>query len=296
MDELKSFRAADGATLRYRRWQPPDRADAPALVLLHGAASNGSRWWRFCETTRLAADQRLLRPDLRGHGGSVWRGPARMERWSDDLVELLDAEGPQQAILVGHCLGANLAAHCAARHPQRVRALVLVEPMLCEALLGKLAGLRPYAPLLRALILLIQAGNRLGLRRSRFPELDLKALDLSFAEALAHPDGAAQLKTRYASPRHDMKNLPMAQYLENLLQVLRPLPLEHIACPTLALLSCGRYMADPAITRRGLARVADLRVQDIDAEHWIPTEQPTAMREAIEAFVGSLVVPPRPCG
>lgn len=288
MDEVRTLHAADGVALRYRRWQPSGRESAPALVLLHGAASNGSRWWRFCETTRLATDHRLLRPDLRGHGGSIWRGPARMERWSDDIVDLLDAEGLQQAVLVGHCLGANLAVHCAARHPQRVRALALVEPMLPEALLGRLAGLRPYAPLLRSLILLIQLGNRLGLRRRRFPELDLKALDLSFAEALAHPDGAAQLKTRYASPRHDMKNLPLAQYLENLLQVLRPPPLERIACPTLALLSAGRYMADPAITRRGLARVADLSVQDIAAEHWIPTEQPTAMREAIEAFVGGL--------
>lgn len=291
MDEVGQYHAGDGARLRYRRWRPAGPDAAPALVLLHGAASNGSRWWRFCETSALAASHRLLRPDLRGHGGSVWRGPARMERWSDDLVELLDAEGLDRAVLVGHCLGANLAAHCAARHPDRVRALVLVEPMLRSALLGRLRQLRRVTPLLRAVILLVQAANRLGLRRRQFPELDLKALDLQFAEALAHPEGTALLKARYASPRHDMKNLPLAQYLENLLQVLRPLPLARIACPTLALLSMGRYMADPALTRAGLAALHGVEIRELAAAHWIPTEQPVAMREAIDAFVAGL--PPR---
>ena len=44
------------------------------LVLLHGLASNSTRWWHFAANTRLREGWKLLRPDLRGHAGSSDRG------------------------------------------------------------------------------------------------------------------------------------------------------------------------------------------------------------------------------
>lgn len=277
------YRADDGARLAYRAARPAAAARG-ALLLLHGAASNGTRWWRFCAESALRADHLLLRPDLRGHGGSIQRRPANMERWADDLVALLDHAGVERALVAGHCLGANLAVHLAARHPQRCAGVVLVEPMLREALCGTLARLRPWSPLLRLLVATIGGVNALGLRRRRFAPLDLELLDRSVQEVDAAA-GEAALHARFASPRKDLQTLPTAQYLSNLVEVLRPLPLAAVRCPALALLSTGKLMADPLRTRAGLAALPAAEIVEIDAQHWIPTEQPDAMRDAIDAWV-----------
>ncbi|MFN3842135.1 MAG: alpha/beta fold hydrolase [Rehaibacterium terrae] len=280
MDAVCRFRAADGVELGYRRWRPRAERGMP-LVLLHGAASNGTRWWHFVATTTLRHGHRLIRPDLRGHGLSLWRGPADMARWSDDLAELLDQERIARAHIGGHCLGANLALHFAARHPGRCAGLVLIEPMVRSALVGTLARLRPLTPLLRLLVALLRGGNRLGLHRRHLRPLDLEALDRSVQGAI----GSSAMLRRYGSPWHDLRTLPSAQYLANLLEVLRPLPLARVRSPGLAVLSRGRLMADPARTRAALAILPGIEFVELDARHWIPTEQPDAMRECIDAWV-----------
>ncbi|HEY6236050.1 MAG TPA: alpha/beta fold hydrolase, partial [Candidatus Elarobacter sp.] len=91
-------------------------------MLLHGMASNLTRWSEFLEQTTLKSEWNIVRPDLRGHGESIMRGRIGMEIWSGDLVELLDAEHGERAVFIGHSLGAHLALHFAARFPTRVRA------------------------------------------------------------------------------------------------------------------------------------------------------------------------------
>jgi len=44
-------------------------------------------------------------------------------------------------------------------------------------------------------------------------------------------------------------------------------------------------MTDPARTRRALAALPDCDVVQIEAVHWIPTEQPEAMRATIEDWL-----------
>jgi len=44
-------------------------------------------------------------------------------------------------------------------------------------------------------------------------------------------------------------------------------------------------MTDPARTRRALTVLPDCDVVEIDAVHWIPTEQPEAMRTTIEDWI-----------
>ncbi len=255
------------------------------MVLLHGAASNSTRWWNLVGASKLGRDRALLRPDLRGHGASVWRGPACMDVWSDDLADLLREEGEAEAYVLGHCLGANLAVHFAARHPALARGLVLVEPMPQGALVGSTARLRTFAPLVRLAVTLVRAANKVGLRRRRFEALDLEALDRQVFETSGSAAARRGLIRRYGSPWHDLRTLPTAQYLQNLLELLRPLPLAPIRCPCLALLSKGRLMADPARTRLALRELGKLEIAEIQAQHWIPTEQPEALREQVDTWV-----------
>jgi esterase len=61
-----------------------------------------------------------------------------------------------------------------------------------------------------------------------------------------------------------------------------------IRAPTLALVSMGGGFADPAVTNRLLGELQGLQIVRLEAEHWIPTEQPVAMRKAIESWCLSL--------
>jgi len=283
-----TLKTADGATLAYRRSHCDATAPGVPLLFIHGAASNVTRWSELVETTTLAETRDLLRVDLRGHAQSLHRCPTSLEIWSDDIAAILAHENIPRAILVGHCLGANVAAMFAARHPDKTAGLVLVEPMLRDALTGTLRHLKPLAPLLRIAIIAIRLLNRLGIQRRRLETLDLRALDNEFRQHLAKPGGIEALVERYASPLEDLKTMPAANYLSDLVEVMRPLPLEKIRAPFLALLSTGRALADPPLTRTLLSTLPRGEIVDVEAKHWIPTEQPEAMRSAIEAWCARL--------
>lgn len=281
MEEARTFTTADGARIAYRL----TRRGAPrrTLVLLHGLASNMTRWWNFLAGTRLAQDWDLLRLDLRGHGGSVCRGRVGMDVWCDDLAGLLRAEGVPQAEIVGHCLGANLALWFAHGHPSLVSGLVLIEPMFRAALTGRMAAVAALRPLIAALVPPLRLLAALGVHRRRLEPLDLEDLDRAAQAAMAATGGFPG--GRYASPVHDLRILPTVVYLQDLVAVTGPLPeLTAIRTPALALLSSGGAFGDPRTTERLLDGLPDCRVERLDALHWIPTEQPQAMREAIERW------------
>jgi len=284
METAHRLVTVDGASIAYRRRHAATPAAGLPLVLIHGAASNMTRWSEFVDATRLTADHDILRLDLRGHNQSVCRSRIGLEIWADDIAAILQQEGFSKAILIGHCLGANVAVTFAARHPQNTAGIVLVEPMLRDALTGALRKLRPYSWLLTLVIGVIHLANRLGLYRRHIETLDLRELDREFRQRLAQPGGAEALERRYASPLHDLKIMPSANFFQDLVEVVRPLPLNRVQAPSLALLSTGRTFADPDITRTLLARLPQGDIQTLESKHWIPTEQPAAMRNAIDSW------------
>jgi esterase len=95
---------------------------------------------------------------------------------------------------------------------------------------------------------------------------------------------------RYASPWYDLKIMPSAIFLQDVLEVIRPLPLEKIQAPFLALLSTGHTFVNPEITAALLSGLAQGEIHTLEAKHWIPTEQPQAMRQLIEAWVATVTV------
>lgn len=246
----------------------------PTIVFLHGLASNGTRWWDFVARTRLTG-WRILRPNLRGAAGASDRGRIGMRQWCEDLAQLLD--GP--AVIAGHCLGANIALNFAVRHPQLAAGLVLIEPMPPRALTGKLGFLRHFRFVPLAIAWLVRGLNALGLYRRRIEPMDLEALDKSLRA------GTTDL-ARYASLFADLRSLPTATYLQALAAVGDPLPeLSRITCPVLVLTSKNTTMTDLARARTELAPLPAAEFVQLDAEHWIPTEQPEAMCRTIEDWI-----------
>ncbi len=283
MDEKRYFHAADGVELAYRRWTPRQQKRNTPIVLLHGAASNATRWWHFVEHSRLGADRLLFRPDLRGNGESIWRGPAHIEHWCEDIAALLCHERQKQAIVIGHCLGANIALNFASRYPQMCAGLVLVEPMAREAVSGVIDRLKSFVPGLRLTVKLIRLLNQLGLYRRQLRTIDLRVMDRRVHEASDTEQEKALAD--HGSFWHDLKVTPTTQYITNLIELLRPLPTANVQCPCLIIQSRGHSMTDAQHTRIVLGALPDVEFVEIQSEHWIPTTQPERLCEMVDTWV-----------
>ncbi|MBP1704979.1 MAG: O-succinylbenzoate-CoA ligase [Chloroflexi bacterium] len=102
----------------------------PALVLLHATLSTGRQLGPLARTLAAAGDCRVFAPDRRGSGERrlARPRPVTMDEHLADLVALLDAEGIERPILIGHSFGGALAIEAAARLPDRVAGVVAYEP------------------------------------------------------------------------------------------------------------------------------------------------------------------------
>lgn len=112
--------------LHLYEWGEPG---APAVLCLHGVTGHGLRFRRLAEE-RLATRYRVLAPDLRGHGRSGWEPPWTFDTFVDDLLETLDAAAVESAAWIGHSFGGRLALETAAKAPDRVERVALLDPAI----------------------------------------------------------------------------------------------------------------------------------------------------------------------
>lgn len=100
-------------------------------VLLHGIGSGSGSWVRQLQAAALRPDRRVLAWDAPGYGRSAPL-PVQHPQAADYARRLwlwLDAlEQDQPITLVGHSLGALMAAAATLQQPQRVAQLVLLAP------------------------------------------------------------------------------------------------------------------------------------------------------------------------
>jgi len=116
--------AVRGPAGRLACWEWP--GGEPPGLLLHGIGNYG-RVWDFVAAA-VAGRLRLVAPDARGHGASVTPPDAYTpEDFVADAVSVMDAFALDRPVVVGHSMGGAHALVLAATHPERVRALVLVD-------------------------------------------------------------------------------------------------------------------------------------------------------------------------
>lgn len=133
-DPDSRFVTLDGVEFHYKE---SGSASAPCtLVLLHGFAASTFSWRDTLPA--LGRDCRVIAFDRPGFGltgrpmPGEWSGanPYSPEEQAEQTIRLMDALGVEQAVLVGHSAGAQVAVLAAARHPDRVSALVLEAPAI----------------------------------------------------------------------------------------------------------------------------------------------------------------------
>jgi N-formylmaleamate deformylase len=122
-DWTSGFVDSNDIRLHYNR----TGGDKPPVVLCHGITDSGLCWTPVAQV--LEANYDVVMVDARGHGQSSTpvSGYTRADH-AADVADLIDLLGLDRPALVGHSMGAGVAAVVAAKYPQMVSRIVLEDP------------------------------------------------------------------------------------------------------------------------------------------------------------------------
>lgn len=104
-----------------------ERGAGTPVVFLHGGLADHRA--SLHRVGSLAAEHRLITPDLRGAGRSHHAGALDWDMLADDVAGLLDHLGLARAVIGGVSMGSGVALRFALRYPRRTRALLLLSPV-----------------------------------------------------------------------------------------------------------------------------------------------------------------------
>ncbi|MCA3180377.1 MAG: alpha/beta hydrolase [Burkholderiaceae bacterium] len=275
-----------GVDHHVRRWGP---GHAPPLVLLHGSQDVSASWQFVVDA--LERDWHVVAPDWRGHGLSGRSGADTY--WFPDYVGDLDAllehvtpDAP--ARLVGHSMGAQVAALYAGVRPDRVARLVNVDGF------GPPGGRHDPAPR-RYAKWLAQLGDETAQRpyesfdefalrmRSENPRLD-EARSRFLAEQWGElaPDGTVVRRADPALKRASPLAMPQDEVIDCWRQTRAAVLWVDGAQSGL----WARLASDPQAFEARAGAYADLRIEHVeDAGHNVHHDQPERLARLIEAFM-----------
>jgi pimeloyl-ACP methyl ester carboxylesterase len=276
---------ASKARAAWRSFPPPPRCAevAAPIVFLPALALTSAEWDAVAE--RLGACRARVLADLPGIGESP-RGALDEESVLQAIDDLVQAESPgAPAILVGSSLGGALAARLAARRPDRVAALVLVDapaaPFPRKFWERVVRHPVAWGPLFR--LVAPSAATRIGLGLFVGPHPD-PAVVASIAREL---DDATQ---RSALTAYDRAFLDPARVDAT------ARALASVRAPVLVLWGAADRVVPAAVASAIAARLpAGATVSVLPgAGHLPPLDAPVEVAHAIDAFVASLPSAPAP--
>jgi pimeloyl-ACP methyl ester carboxylesterase len=131
-------RVGEGGGARTLRWVEAGRGQpGPTVVLAAGRNDTAISWAPLLAA--LAGRMHLVAYDRAGLGASdpeLGQDPPSVERQVADLAAVVRSTGGGPCVVVGHSWGGLLAQLLAARHPDLVSGLVLVDPAHLDMLSG----------------------------------------------------------------------------------------------------------------------------------------------------------------
>jgi len=96
------------------------------MVLLHGISSSSKTWYKVAN--KLKKIKTLFLVDFRGHGDSDHFESYNWNEYAEDIVELIEKNIKEPVDLLGHSLGACVAAQTASLLNKKIKKLILEEP------------------------------------------------------------------------------------------------------------------------------------------------------------------------
>jgi pimeloyl-ACP methyl ester carboxylesterase len=120
--------AVGGASIHFLAWgEPGDRG----LVFVHGGGAH-AHWWTPVAAT-FAGQFRVAAIDLSGHGDSDHREAYALEQWTDEVVAVAGAAGMRGLpVVIGHSMGGFVTIATAARHGDRLEAVIVCDSPVAE--------------------------------------------------------------------------------------------------------------------------------------------------------------------
>jgi esterase len=263
-----------GQVFHYTEWG--DRAAAP-VILLHGITGHARSW--DDEALPLAARYHVLALDQRGHGDSAPApdGDYSTDAFAGDLAAFVDALGLRTVDVVALSLGGRVAIAYTARHPERVRRLVIVDigPDIAlegRARVGRMIAATPehFDSVERAV----------GYARAGNPRFTDAALRHRVGHGLrAHGTGFA-----WKYDREIREQIRSGRWNDTI--DLWPL-WSAIACPTLIVRGVESDVLSPEIAKRMLETLPHARLVEVEnAGHTVPGDQPQLFLQLVREFLG----------
>lgn len=104
------------------------KGNGPVMILLHGISSGAYSWVKQLQDPTI--DASLIAWNAPGYGKSkpLTEEASLAVEYADRLALFIEELGVSQLILVGHSLGAMMAASFAAKYPHYLTRLVLISP------------------------------------------------------------------------------------------------------------------------------------------------------------------------
>lgn len=245
------------------------------VLLLHGSGPgvSGTLNWRLA-LPALAADFRVLCPDLVGFGRTVTTDPVvtSLDMWVDQVIALLDGLGVERVHVVGNSMGGAVALGLAARHPDRVGRLVLMGTVgiafpITDAL-DAVWGYEPDLDRMRELIALFAADDRFA--------HDDELVRLRF-EASAEPSAHARYASLFPPPRQRWVDA-VALDVAELQRIHHPVLLVHG--------KQDRVVPWQATSLRLLDVLPDARLHLFPrCGHWVQIERSNEFHQLVRGFL-----------
>lgn len=264
--------------LAARVWGPED--GLPVLAL-HGWLDNAASFDRLAP---LLPECRIVALDHAGHGLSAHRGHGTyyLLDYVADALAAAAALGWSRYALLGHSLGAAVAAICAGAYPERILRLALVE------------GLAPLtddpdeaAPRLRTALDREARGPRVGERA--YPTIDAAAAARTRATGL-HPDAARLLVERALEPVDGgwrWRTDPRLRWPSRIRLTSAQVNsfLRAITCPVALIAADRGITVDRAVVAERCACIGDLEVTNLSGSHHLHLEEPEPVAQVLASFL-----------
>lgn len=185
-----SILTAAGQRLSFLDWP----SGGPPLLLLHGGALTAHTWDFLCMEL---AEFRCVAVDLRGHGESADAEEYTIDSAVDDVAALTDSLGGSRVHMAGMSLGGNVAFHFAARYPERVLSLCMIDvgPGVVFSATDGMRSFVQQSSRVQSLDALIDAVM------SFQPRSDRELVEYRYSHLMRRmPDGSWQWKRDFRSP------------------------------------------------------------------------------------------------
>jgi haloalkane dehalogenase len=252
------------------------------VLFLHGNPTTAHLWRNV--TPHVAGQARTLAPDLIGMGAS---GRPDIEyRFVDHaryLEAFIDALDLDELVLVGHDWGGALAQDWAARHPGRIRGIVLSETFLRPMTWAD------YPPPVDDLFKAIRTpgvGEKMVLEENWFIEVALRATNPGISDAdlaayrAPYPDPASRLPLLQWGREHPVEGEPADVHDRVVAYDKWLADTPEVAKLLLTIEPAGLVTAD--IEQWARDNIAALEVESVGpAGHHAPEDQPDAIGRAI---------------